>query len=174
MASSRFRPAETQQKYYNKKEEKVKNFFRNFSEIFGNDFYEVKSLNFIKKAALFAIGGGVYVGLEMLWRGRSHGSMFAAGGLCFLLLGDLRRFPLPERILWGPAVITAVELTTGLLVNRDFSVWDYRSLPGNFLGQICPAYICLWIPLSLAGMVLYTGAEWALDRMAPEKMQGGQ
>ena len=173
MALSYFGPAETQQKYYNKKEEKVKNFFRNFSEIFGNDFYEVKSLNFIKKAALFAIGGGVYVGLEMLWRGRSHGSMFAAGGLCFLLLGDLRRFPLPERIFWGPAVITAVELTTGLLVNRDFAVWDYRAMPGNFLGQICPAYIGLWIPLSLVGMALYTGAERALDRMAPEKNQGG-
>ena len=130
-------------------------------------------MNFVKKAALFAIGGGVYVGLEMLWRGRSHGSMFAAGGLCFLLLGDLRRFPLPERIFWGPAVITAVELTTGLLVNRDFSVWDYRSLPGNFLGQICPAYIGLWLPLSLVGMALYTGAERALNWLAPEKTQGG-
>ena len=122
-------------------------------------------MNFCKKAALFALGGGVYVGLEMLWRGRSHVSMFAAGGICFLLMGSMRRISLPWRLIWGPAAITAVELATGLLVNRDFSVWDYRAMPGNFLGQICPAYICLWVPLSLIATALYTGAERMLDRL---------
>ena len=151
------------------KKKKSRTFFQNFSANFGNPFYEVKGLNFCKKAALFALGGGVYVGLEMLWRGRSHMSMFAAGGLCFLLLGFLRRLPLVRRLIWGPAVITAVELATGLLVNRDFSVWDYRGQPGNFLGQICPAYICLWVPLSLIATVLYTGAERMLDRLTAEK-----
>ena len=126
-------------------------------------------MNFSKKAALFAIGGGVYVGLEMLWRGRSHASMFAAGGLCFLLLGAMRRISLPGRLILGPLSITAVELATGLLVNRDYSVWDYRGSPGNFLGQICPAYCFLWIPLSLAGTVLYTCTEDLLDRAAVEK-----
>ena len=169
MALLRFGPAETQQKYYNKKEEKVKNFFQNFSANFGNDFYEVKCLKFIKKTALFAIGGGVYVGLEMMWRGRSHVSMFAAGGVCFLLLGSMRPLPLPERLIWGPGVITAVELITGMLVNRDYAVWDYRAMPGNFLGQICPAYICLWIPLSLAATAFYTGAEKMLGCLASEK-----
>ena len=121
-------------------------------------------MNFSKKAALFAIGGGVYVGLEMLWRGRSHASMFAAGGVCFLLLGAMRRISLPGRLILGPAAITAVELATGLLVNRDYTVWDYRALPGNFLGQICPAYCFLWIPLSLVGTVLYAYTEDLLDR----------
>ena len=164
MALLRFGPAETQQKHYIKKREKVKNFFQNFSANFGNDFSEVKSLNFSKKAALFAVGGGAYVGLEMLWRGRSHASMFAAGGLCFLLLGAMRRLSVPGRLILGPVAITAVELATGLLVNRDYTVWDYRALPGNFLGQICPAYCFLWIPLSLVGTVLYTCAERLLDR----------
>ena len=169
MALLCFGPAETQQKYYNKKEEKVKNFFRNFKEIFGNAFLEVKSLKFGKKTALFAIGGGVYVGLEMLWRGRSHISMFAAGGLCFLLLGGLRRCSLPERLILGPAVITAVELATGLLVNRNFGVWDYRAMPGNFLGQICPSYTLLWLPLSLAATALYARTEKLLDRVIADK-----
>ena len=119
-------------------------------------------MGFVKKAALFAIGGGVYVGLELLWRGRSHVSMFASGGLCFLLLGRMRR--LPGRVILGPAVITAVELATGLLVNRDYAVWDYRAMPGNFLGQICPLYCLLWVPVSLAAMGLYTLAEGILDR----------
>ena len=148
--------------YYSKKEKKVKNFFRNFSIFFGEAFCEVKSLELIKKSALFTIGGGVYVGLEMLWRGRSHISMFAAGGICFLLLGKMRRTP--GRLFLGPAVITAVELATGLLVNRNYAVWDYRDVPGNFLGQICPLYTLLWLPLSVAAMGLYTLAEREWDR----------
>ena len=121
-------------------------------------------MEIVNKTALFALGGGIYVGLELLWRGRSHVSMFAAGGACFLLLGRMRR--LPGRVVLGPAVITAVELVTGLLVNRNYSVWDYRSVPGNFLGQICPLYTLLWLPLSLAAMALYAGAERLLDRVA--------
>ena len=120
-------------------------------------------MEIVKKTALWTIGGGVYVGLELLWRGRSHISMFAAGGICFLLLGKLRH--LPGRLVLGPAVITAVELVTGLLVNRDYAVWDYRSVPGNFLGQICPVYTLLWLPLSLAAMALYAAAERVLDRI---------
>ncbi|MBR5020127.1 MAG: hypothetical protein IKY17_00720 [Oscillospiraceae bacterium] len=117
-----------------------------------------------KKSALFAIGGGVYVGLEMLWRGRSHVSMFAAGGLCFLLLGQMRDLRLPGRLILGPGMITVVELATGLLVNRDYGVWDYRAMPGNFLGQICPAYSLLWLPLSLAATALYTQMDKILDK----------
>ena len=119
----------------------------------------------MKQTALFAIGGGIYVGLELLWRGRSHISMFAAGGVCFLLLGGLRRLRLRERLLLGPLVITAVELGVGLLVNRDYTVWDYRDVPGNFLGQICPAYCLLWLPLSLAAMALYPQVAGLLDRI---------
>ena len=100
-------------------------------------------------------------------------SMFAAGGVCFLLLGSMRRLPLPWRLVLGPAVITAVELAAGLMVNRDFSVWDYRAMPGNFLGQICPAYCLLWSPLSLVGTVLYTRTEKVLDRVILEKSKGG-
>ena len=112
---------------------------------------------------MFAIGGAGYVGLEMLWRGRSHGSMFVAGGLCFLLLGGLNRvrprLPLPLRCVAGAAVITTVELAAGMLVNRGYEVWDYRTLPGNFMGQICLPYSLLWIPVSLAGMALYELAD---------------
>ena len=120
-------------------------------------------MEFVKKTALWAIGGGIYVGLELLWRGRSHVSMFAAGGVCFLLLGRMRRSP--GRLILGPAVITAVELATGLIVNRDYAVWDYREVPGNFLGQICPIYTLLWLPLSLAAMALYPKAEELLDAL---------
>ena len=110
-----------------------------------------------RKTALFALGGGAYVALELLWRGRSHASMFAAGGLSFLLLGKIRKTGLPNPIkpVAGAALITAVELSTGLLVNRDYRVWDYRAIPGNYRGQICLPFSLLWIPVSLLGMGLY-------------------
>lgn len=115
-----------------------------------------------KKLAFFAVGGGAYVGLELLWRGRSHVSMFGAGGTAFLLLGQLGKswLPLPLRAMAGAGLITAVELGTGLLVNRDHRIWDYRGMPGNYRGQICPAYTVLWVPAALAGMGLYA----CLDR----------
>ena len=111
----------------------------------------------IRKAGLFLLGGGGYVGLELLWRGRSHVSMFAAGGICFLLLGRLQRTRLtpPLLCILGAVIITAVELLTGLLVNRTYRVWDYRQMPFNFLGQICLPFSLLWLPVSLGAMLLY-------------------
>ena len=97
------------------------------------------------------------MGLELLWRRRSHVSMFAAGGISFLLLGKLRESKLPEpaKPVAGAGMITLVELITGLLVNQDHQVWDYRKLPANYRGQICLPFSLLWIPLSSLGMGLY-------------------
>ena len=116
-------------------------------------------MKFWKKILLFTIGGTGYVGLELLWRGRSHSSMFLAGGLCFLLLGKLNRtqprLPLVLRGALGAIVITSVELLAGLLANRDYRVWDYRAVPMNFMGQICPRFTALWIPVALAAIWIY-------------------
>ena len=110
-----------------------------------------------KKPVLFCLGGMAYVGLEYLWRGRSHISMFLAGGLCFLLLGQLDRTRLSfsAKCLLGAVIITAVELLAGLLTNRDHQVWDYRQMPFNFLGQVCLSYSLLWIPVSFGAMLLH-------------------
>lgn len=116
----------------------------------------------LKRAArLFALGGTAYVGLELLWRGRSHGSMFAAGGTCFLLLGGLHRtrLSMATKSLLGAGVITAVELGVGLLANRRYTVWDYRGMPANFKGQICLPYSLLWVPVSLMAMELHRLAD---------------
>lgn len=112
-----------------------------------------------KKSVLFCIGGCAYVALELCWRGRSHSSMFLAGGICFLLIGHLGavrpRLPLIPRALVGAGIITMVELAAGLIVNRTYQVWDYRESPGNFLGQICPLFTLLWIPIALLAMLAY-------------------
>ena len=112
-----------------------------------------------KNAVLFYLGGCGYLGIELLYRGRTDSSMFVAGGLCFLLVGMLNRawprVPRLIRAMMGALAITGVELGVGLAVNRDYRVWDYRGQPGNFLGQICPLFTLLWIPLALAAGFLY-------------------
>ncbi len=122
-----------------------------------------------KMSILFYIGGTAYLTLELLWRGRSHGSMFLAGGLCFLLIGHLGkmepRFSLPLRAIIGAGIVTMVELGFGLVFNRGYAVWDYRDQPGNFMGQICPVFTLLWIPVSLMAIVLYDQADRKLRRI---------
>jgi hypothetical protein len=137
--------------------------FRIFIFLFGDTVSEVKSLKIARNMVFFLVGGSAYVGLELLWRRRSHISMFCAGGICFLSLGKIRRLqiPYPLRVLAGSMLITAVELTVGLLVNRDHHVWDYRKVPGNYRGQICLPFSLLWIPVSALGMGLYGLAEKA-------------
>ena len=128
-----------------------------------------------RELTYFLLGGSAYVGLELLYRGRSHISMFGAGGICFLILGKIRRIavPYPLRLLAGAGTITAVELGTGLLVNRDYRVWDYRTVPGNFRGQICPLFTALWIPVAGLGMGLYGVAEsFRKDRDAQTGISG--
>ena len=122
-----------------------------------------------KELALFGLGGGTYVTLELLFRGRSHGSMFLAGGVCFLLLGQLDRLRLSPSVkcLLGSGIITAVELAVGLIANRDHQVWDYRQMPCNFLGQICLSYSLLWVPVSLGAMGIYRG----IKKMINYKLQ---
>ncbi len=120
-----------------------------------------------KFCTLFYAGGAAYLTLELLFRGRSHGSMFLAGGLCFVLIGHLGsvqpRLPLALRAVAGAGIVTMVELAAGMLVNRSYQVWDYREIPGNFMGQICPRFTLLWVPVSLAAIFLYG---WLRERLA--------
>ena len=125
-------------------------------------YSRVMKLQIIRECVVMACGGSAYVLVELLWRGRSHISMFLLGGLCFWLIGRLdRRFPVPlaAQACLGACVVTALELVTGLIVNRwlGLGVWDYSGLPMNFLGQICLYYFVLWIPLSAAAVLLDDG-----------------
>ena len=147
----------------------VKRKFAFFRCFLGNCWQRWFVLGFLQKIILFFFGGGAYVGLELLWRGRSHGSMFLAGGLCFLLLGRLLharpRLPLPLRGFVGAGIITMVELLMGLLFNREYRVWDYRHMPLHFHGQICLPFFFLWVPVSLLAMGLYALAERTLKKL---------
>lgn len=113
-----------------------------------------------KEVILGLIGGTLYIGIELIWRGRSHWTMFVLGGICFDCLGQINELipwcmPLWKQALIGTTVITFLEFVTGCIVNLwlGWNVWDYSNVPFNILGQICIPYILLWIPLSLVGII---------------------
>lgn len=113
-----------------------------------------------QSAVMAYIGGILYVLMELVWRGWSHGSMFVVGGLCFLFLGVIHRrlgdVPLLMQAVLGATVISAMELLSGLYLNvfLGLRVWDYSNLPYNLLGQVCMAYFFLWIWVAMAGCPL--------------------
>lgn len=114
-----------------------------------------------KNFVLWMIGGAVYVGIELLWRGYSHWTMFVLGGICFVCLGLINELipwcmPLWKQMLIGTLIITTLEFVTGCIVNLwlGWAVWDYTNVPGNLLGQICAPYILLWMPISVLGIVV--------------------
>lgn len=116
-------------------------------------------LSYIRRYSfLFFAGGGIYVLIELLYRGRSHFSMFLAGGISAVLIriicGRIKGFFL--RCLAGGIIITAVELAFGIVFNLllGMEVWDYSHLPFNILGQVCPYFTVLWAALSVPALWL--------------------
>lgn len=102
---------------------------------------------------IFILGGAAYGLMETLFRGYTHWSMVLTGGACVLTLYLLESWLLSINLVLaamaGAVIITAYEFCVGLIVNLrlDWGVWDYSSLPGNILGQICPAFTALWFIL---------------------------
>lgn len=114
-----------------------------------------------KAVVLLLVGGLIYYGIEVAWRGYSHWTMALVGGVCFILVGGINEFfpwtmPLALQGLIGSAIVTAVELIAGLVLNvwLGLGIWDYSNLPLNFMGQICLPFSLLWILLSVVAVVL--------------------
>lgn len=110
---------------------------------------------------LFATGGLLYNYIELIYRGWTHWTMYILGGICFVSLGLINEIIPWEMALWkqvliGSCIITGLEFITGCIVNLGlgWAVWDYSNLSGNILGQICPQFFILWIPISLVGIIL--------------------
>lgn len=102
---------------------------------------------------IFVLGAGAYGLLEIIFRGHTHWTMLLTGGACILTIYYLQEWlfeqPLVLAALAGAMIITFYEFFVGVIVNLRFgwNVWDYSALSGNILGQICPAYTCIWFCL---------------------------
>ena len=110
--------------------------------------------NTIKSLILFIIFGLMYCGIEILWRGYTHPSMFVVGGLCCLLVGLINeitpKMPMWLQCLLSTLIITFIEFVSGCFLNIHLGlhVWDYSNQPFNLYGQICLCFSAIWLFLS--------------------------
>lgn len=121
----------------------------------------------MKTLFLFYFGGATYCTIEVFVREWSHWSMFLLGGLVFVVVGSMNQIwgwetGLIKQIAAGVAVTLAGEFVTGCIVNLwlGWNIWDYSDFPGNILGQICPQFALLWIPLVLIAIVVDDVIRW--------------
>jgi uncharacterized membrane protein len=111
---------------------------------------------------LFVLGGLLYNLIEILWRRRTHWSMFLVGGICFRLIGriyeKLEKFHISVRCIFSAIGITIIEFFSGCYFNRHLklNVWDYSKMPLNIKGQVCLVYTVLWGFLSIPAGWLHT------------------
>lgn len=115
----------------------------------------------VKGIALGGAGGTLYILIELLFRGKTHWTMWLVGGICFLLCGAVNEYfpwemPVAEQMVICSAAITAVEFLSGVILNLwlGLGIWDYGGLPFNLLGQVCLPFSCAWLILGGAAILL--------------------
>ena len=124
-------------------------------------------INVEKYLLLFCVGGLGYGLIEITFRGYTHWSMIITGGSAFLCLyiinKSFERNSIYKKALLGAFIITTLELTVGLIVNKTFnlSVWDYTNTPFNFLGIISLPFCVCWYVISFIVLKTFN----TLDRL---------
>lgn len=109
---------------------------------------------------MFLLGGTLYGSIEVASRGYTHWSMIITGGsalLAIYIVDDvLKNVSVFIKAIAGAIIITALELTVGLIVNKIFlfGVWDYSNLRLNLFGQISLFFSLCWYGLSIIAFYL--------------------
>ena len=125
--------------------------------------------NIEKYIFIFLFGGFGYGLLEIIFRGFTHWSMIITGGSALLIL-YLISLSLPNthiilKALSGAFVITIIEFSVGIIVNKvySFGVWDYTGTPGNILGIITPSFSLCWFGISFIMISLFSNIQKAIS-----------
>lgn len=111
---------------------------------------------FLIYSLAFLIGGNTYCLIELIYRARTHYSMFFCAGIAvsMLLFIYLQNRSMPSVLfaLIAALVITVLELIFGAVFNiwLNMGVWDYSQVPLNLFGQICLPFSAIWFGFGLA------------------------
>ncbi len=121
--------------------------------------------NIDKYIFIFLFGGFGYGALEVIFRGFTHWSMIITGGsallILYLLNNALPKANLFLKALIGALVITVIEFSVGIIVNKvfTFGVWDYTGIPGNILGIITPTFSLCWYAISIIMISIFESVQ---------------
>ncbi len=120
--------------------------------------------------------GTLYFFIEVVWKtlhGRPEMISWTMLLLAIVLAVPLERFgaelPWDMSLMAQSAVcgvaITAVEFVAGLIINIWFGmgVWDYSTMPGNIMGQVCPQFLSVWVIASAVGIVMLDWIRYAIE-----------
>lgn len=113
---------------------------------------------FLLYTVAFLAGGNLYCIIELLYRARTHYSMFFCAGFAVIILlhifASTKDIGFLKFALIASAVITALEFVFGIIFNiiLKMNVWDYSNVPMNILGQICIPFSLIWFGF---GIILY-------------------
>ena len=105
-----------------------------------------------KEIWLSCFGGATYFILELIYNGDSHWISFVFGGICFRIVGKIRRLNLNTllKCLICGLLITTFEFFMGIIFNLilNWNIWNYSLFPLNISGQICLYFSLIWALLS--------------------------
>lgn len=130
--------------------------------------------NIIKYTTLFLVGMCVYITIEVFFRGYSYPLCGFMGAIDFILIDKIN-----NKISWhmdlllqgiiGSGIITFSELIIGLLDKYclHLNMWDYSSLPFNFMGVICLQFSLVWIFVSIIAIFLADGINYYVFKEQP-------
>lgn len=117
------------------------------------------------------IAGGIYLLIELAWRGHTHWTMLPLAAVIFVCAGvlDERENPPPfwGQVVIGTGIATALEFAAGLVLNvwLGLGIWDYSHMAGNILGQICPQFTLAWAALMAVSIKLENAMHKISDRL---------
>lgn len=118
------------------------------------------------------IAGGIYLLIELAWRGHTHWTMLPLAAVIFVCAGvlDERENPPPfwGQVVIGTGIATALEFAAGLILNLwlGLGIWDYSHMAGNILGQICPQFTLAWAALMAVSIKLENAMHKISDRLS--------
>ncbi len=122
---------------------------------------------------LAIVGGLVYGGIEIVWRGYTHWTMMVLGGILFVIIGGINEvfpweMPITHQVIIGALVVTGAELIAGCILNLwlGLDIWDYSGMPFNLWGQISLAFSLAWVGLSAVAIFL---DDWLRHRLFGEE-----
>ena len=115
---------------------------------------------------IFCFSGGLYLMIELLFRGYTFIEMYYLGGLLGLLayfLNNIFSFDMDFvlQCLICTLCGTIAEGVTGNIVNQDYHMWDYTNLPFSFWNDQCNLiFMILWFVLFLFAIPLLDYIGW--------------